>query len=78
MLPLEINWKPEIQEKRDPVFEASTLEEAEANLRKFGLLVPFWLAAYYNGGLEELAAQLEKELSLEVKVLPPNYRSAHP
>jgi hypothetical protein len=32
--------------------------------------VPFWLAARYNGEIEALAAQLEKELSLEIKLLP--------
>jgi hypothetical protein len=70
VLPLQINWKPEIEEKRDLVFEARSLQEAEAHLRSIGLPVPFWLAAYYNGELEALAAQLEKELSLEVKLLP--------
>jgi hypothetical protein len=70
VLPLQINWNPEIEETRDPVIEAKTLEEAEAYLRRQGTPVPFWLAAYYNGELEALAAQLEQELSLEVKLLP--------
>jgi hypothetical protein len=70
VLPLQINWKAEIEENRDPLFEARTLDEAEAYLRRIGLPVPFWLAPYYNGEIEALAARLEKELSLEVKLLP--------
>ncbi len=75
VLPLQINWRPEIEENS----EAGTFEEAEAHLRSRGIPVPFWLAAYYNGQIEELAAQLEKELSLEIELLPENYRSVrHP
>jgi hypothetical protein len=66
VLPLQINWKAEIEENRDPL----TLGEAEVEFRRWGLPVPFWLAAYYNGEIEALAAQLEKELSLEIKLLP--------
>jgi hypothetical protein len=70
VLPMQINWKAEIEEHGDPVFESESLQEAEEYLRRKGIPVPFWLASYYNGELKALAAQLEKELSLEVKLLP--------
>jgi hypothetical protein len=50
VLPLQINWKAEIEENRDHL----TLEEAEAEFRRRGLPVPFWLAAGYNGEIEAL------------------------
>jgi len=65
ILPLRIDLETEIEGERP-----ATLEDFEAYFREQRLPMPFWLPAYFNGGLEELAEQLEKELSLEVKLLP--------
>src|SRR5262245_43524993 len=47
-----------------------TLEDHKAEFEKRGSEMPFWFSAYLNGDLERLAAHYEKELSLEIKLLP--------
>jgi hypothetical protein len=65
VLPLRIDLESEIEGERP-----WTLQDFESYFRQQRLPLPFWLPAYFNGGLEELAERLEKELSLEVKLLP--------
>jgi hypothetical protein len=65
VLPLRIDLETEIEGERP-----WTLEDYEAHFSRRRLPLPFWMPAYFNGGLEALAEQLEKELSLEVKLLP--------
>ncbi len=62
LLPLKI--------KVEPDKSTWTLEDYRADYERRGLEMPFWFPAYFNGTLEELAEQLEKDLSLEVKLLP--------
>ncbi len=47
-----------------------TLEDHKAEFAKRGTEMPFWFPAYLNGELEQLAEELEKKLSLEIKLLP--------
>ncbi len=47
-----------------------TLDDYTAHFESRGIPMPFWFPAYLNGDLEQLAAHYEKELSLEVKLLP--------
>ncbi len=63
VLPLRIDLETELGDEM-------TLEDCKAYFAKIGLPLPFWLPAQLNGELQELAEQLEKELSLEVKLLP--------
>jgi hypothetical protein len=56
----------ELEDKRSFL----TLEEFEADLRRHGIPMPFWLPASYKGELKQLAEQLERDLALEVKLLP--------
>jgi hypothetical protein len=65
VLPLRIDLETAIEGERP-----STLADFEAYFSQRRLPLPFWMPAYFNGGLEELAEKLEKELSLEVKLLP--------
>ena len=65
VLPLRIDLKTEIEGERP-----WTLADFEAYYSQRRLPLPFWVLPYFNGGLEELAEQLKKELSLEVKLLP--------
>jgi hypothetical protein len=62
VLPLQIDLKTELRGERP-----MTLEDCKAYYSKKGLPL---LPAYFSGELEALAEQLEKELSLEVKLLP--------
>jgi hypothetical protein len=65
VLPLHVNLEAELKVEKS----YSTLEECEAAFRESGNPMPFWLPALYKGELKALAEQLEKELSLEVKLL---------
>ncbi len=47
-----------------------TLEDHKAEFAKRGREMPFWFPAYLNGELEQLAEEVEKKLSLEIKLLP--------
>jgi hypothetical protein len=65
VLPLRIDLETELRGERP-----MTLEDVKAIYDKAGLPLPFWWPAYFNGELEALAERLEKELSLEIKLLP--------
>ncbi len=67
LLPLRIDLQTEIDEEK-----RWTLEDFEAFYSQLRKPLPFWVRPYFNGGLEEVAEQLEKEFSLEVKLLPKN------
>jgi hypothetical protein len=56
--------------KLEPDKNTWTLEDYRVDYERRGMEMPFWFPADFNGTLEELAEQLEKELSLEVKLLP--------
>jgi hypothetical protein len=56
--------------KLEPDRNTWTLQDYRVDYERRGMEMPFWFPADFNGTLEELAEQLEKELSLEVKLLP--------
>lgn len=66
VLPLNVNLESESQDEKT----FSTLEECEAHFRQKEIPMPFWLPAWYKGKEKQLAEQLERDLSLEVKLLP--------